>query len=326
MKSLLVTGGTGSFGRAFVRDVLARGTYSRIVVYSRDEYKQSRMRAALDRDDVLRFFLGDVRDGERLRHALRGVDTVVHAAALKQVPALEYNPTEAVRTNIAGAVNLVRAAIDAGVDRVLALSTDKACGPVNLYGATKLVMEKVMVSANALAGPDGPDFSCTRYGNVAGSRGSVIEHWQQLAAEGKRLPLTHPDMTRFWMPMAGALSLVHTALSRMNGGEVYVPKAPSFRVADLARALGGETKIIGVRPGEKLHESLIGPDEGRDAYDLDDVYALIRPDTVDLAVPVPRDGMPLPDGFSYTSDGNEAWLGVEDLREALEGMERKRAV
>jgi UDP-N-acetylglucosamine 4,6-dehydratase len=316
--NVLVTGATGSFGRRFLQIVLAEHPPRRLVVYSRDELKQHEMRAAGFDHPSLRYFLGDVRDGDRLRRALAGVDLVVHAAALKQVPACEYNPFEAVKTNILGAENLIDAAIDAGVQRVVALSTDKAVNPVNLYGATKLVAEKLFVQGNAYAGAEGTRFSCVRYGNVVGSRGSVVPVFLSQRASG-RITLTDPRMTRFWITLDQGVRFVLHAAQVMHGGEVFVPRIPSMRMTDLAAALAPEARVdvVGIRPGEKLHESLLAPDEARHAVELDDMYVIL-PSHPWWPQERWSEGRPLPEGFSYTSDMNRDWLSVEALHDMLQ--------
>lgn len=313
--SVLVTGGTGSFGRKFVELALAERGPKKLVIYSRDELKQHEMRQAGFDGDRLRYFIGDVRDVDRLRRALNGIDVVVHAAALKQVPACEYNPIEAVATNINGAKNVVDAALDMGVSRVLALSTDKAVNPVNLYGATKLVAEKLFVQANSYRG-DGPTrFSCVRYGNVAGSRGSVIPLFARQRARG-RITLTDPRMTRFWITIEEGARFVLRSIERMHGGEVFVPKIPSASMLDLARAMapGCEVQTIGVRPGEKMHECLISEDESADAVEMDGFYVL-QPQRRFWPSANWSEGTPLPPGFRYSSDANPARLSPAEIRE-----------
>jgi UDP-N-acetylglucosamine 4,6-dehydratase len=320
--SVLVTGGTGSFGKHFIHAVLSRTRAKRVVVFSRDELKQFEMAQdpRFRGDERIRYFLGDVRDKDRLRQAFRDIDTVVHAAALKQVPACEYNPFEAIKTNVVGAENIIEVAIDRGVSRVVALSTDKACNPVNLYGATKLCSDKLFVAGNAYAGRIGTAFAVVRYGNVVGSRGSVIPFFLRERATG-RLPITHPDMTRFWITLDRGVSFVMESLGRMRGGELYVPKIPSMRILDLARAIGLECEypVVGIRPGEKLHEMMISADDARLTYEHDDHY-VIEPQFPwwgeRHADGVAR-GRPVPEGFSYASDTNDQWLGIEALREMI---------
>ena len=314
-KTLLLTGGTGSFGKAFVGRMLGTEADLTIRVLSRDELKQSEMQRRFGDDPRLRFFIGDVRDLGRLRRAMHDADVVVHAAAMKQVPSCEYNPSEAVMTNVIGSQNVVDAAIDSGVERVIALSTDKAVNPVNLYGATKLCEEKIVVQGNAYASHSNTILSCVRYGNVVGSRGSVVPLFQEQAATG-RLTVTDVRMTRFWITLDQAVDLVLTALDRMVGGEVFIPKIPSMRVVDLAEALapGLPVDVIGIRPGEKLHEALLTVDEARHAIDVDDMFVVVPEHPWWTASPRWSEGVGLPDGFAYTSDNNREWLSVEDLR------------
>ena len=316
-KSLLVTGGTGSFGKKFV-DLILRVApdIDRLIVFSRDELKQHDMAMKL-KDPRVRFFIGDVRDAERLHRAFNGVDYVVHAAALKQVPACEYNPLEAVKTNIMGAANIINAAIDRGVRRVLALSTDKAVNPVNLYGATKLCAEKLFVQANSYSGFTGARFSCVRYGNVVGSRGSVIPMFVQQRDSGT-ITVTDKRMTRFWITLDQGVQFVLNCLSKMHGGEVFVPKIPSMKILDLATAIAPNcrTEVTGIRPGEKLHEVLVSMDEARNALELDDMY-VIQPAHPWWKLENWQDGKSLADGFTYTSDNNPEWLSVDDLRKMV---------
>ena len=317
-KIVLVTGGTGSFGRRFVDAMLRHHKPAKLIVFSRDELKQHEMRVSGYTDPRLRYFIGDVRDRERLRRAMQGVDVVVHTAALKQVPACEYNPIEAVATNIEGGRNVIEAALDSGVKRVMALSTDKAVNPVNLYGATKLVSEKLFVQANAYRG-DGPArFSCVRYGNVVGSRGSVIPLFLDQRDSG-RLTITDPRMTRFWITLDQGVQFVISCIERMFGGEVFVPKIPSMNIMDLAEAIAPQCEIdeIGIRPGEKLHEVLISEDEARQAVMFDDSF-IIQPAHPWWALENWTDGQPLPDGFSYSSNNNSDWLDASQFR-ALAG-------
>ena len=317
--SILVTGGTGSFGQRFVRTVLDDTAARRVIVFSRDELKQYEMRQAFDDDRRLRFFLGDVRDRQRLQRALDGVSFVVHAAALKQVPAAEYNPFEAVQTNVLGAQNVIDAAIDAGVQRVIALSTDKASSPINLYGATKLVSDKLFVHGNAYAGGKRTRFAVVRYGNVVGSRGSVVPFFQARAASGE-LPITDERMTRFWITLPQGVEFVLSCLATMQGGELFVPKIPSVRITDLAYAIAPEAtlKIIGIRPGEKLHEEMISADDARRTLDLGDRFVIQpefgwwRNNHVGSSN--------LPEGFAYTSDTNDTWLDAEGVRALLDDV------
>ncbi|MET8004865.1 UDP-N-acetylglucosamine 4,6-dehydratase (inverting) [Nonomuraea glycinis] len=313
--SVLVTGGTGSFGRAFIRHALDSLGVRRLVVFSRDELKQYELRQLLGQDERLRYFIGDIRDRERLTRAMHGVEYVVHAAALKQVDTAEYNPFEYVRTNIAGSQNVVEAAIDCGVRKVVALSTDKASSPINLYGATKLVADKLFVSANHYAASHETRFSVVRYGNVVGSRGSVVPFFQRLAAQGGVLPITDKRMTRFWITLDQAVRFVVDSFELMQGGELYVPRIPSMRILDLADALAPGCPIdeIGIRPGEKLHEEMISPDDGRRTLLLSDRY-VVQPTIADWGYVPPAGGETLPEGFAYRSDANDLWLSVDDLR------------
>jgi UDP-N-acetylglucosamine 4,6-dehydratase/5-epimerase len=323
-KSLLVTGGTGSFGQKFVDLVLRTSPdIDRLIVFSRDELKQHDMALKL-RDPRVRFFIGDVRDGERLLRAFNGVDYVVHAAALKQVPACEYNPLEAVKTNIMGAANIINAAIDRGVKHVLALSTDKAVNPVNLYGATKLCAEKLFVQANSYSGFTGARFSCVRYGNVVGSRGSVIPVFAQQRETGT-ITITDKRMTRFWITLEQGVAFVLNCLSRMHGGEVFVPKIPSMNIVDLAEAIapGSKLDITGIRPGEKLHEVLVSTDEARHSLELPDMF-VIQPAHPWWVIENWQDGKPLADGFTYTSSNNPEWLSVDELRRMVATVAAQR--
>lgn len=318
-KSVLVTGGTGSFGRLFVEVALAKGNPQRLVVLSRDEMKQGEMAQHFNHDPRLRFFLGDVRDRDRLHRAFQGIDIVIHAAALKQVPAAEYNPFEFVKTNVLGAQNVVDAALDAGVPKVIALSTDKAANPINLYGATKLCADKLFVAANSYGGSSGTRFSCVRYGNVVGSRGSVIPFFLGRKSAGV-LPITHPEMTRFWITLEQGVSLVLSALDWMHGGEIFVPKIPSMKVVDLARAIAPECRleIIGIRAGEKLHEVMIPGDESRKTYEYDTHY-VIGPTFHEWSVfdHAANGGRPVAVGFTYSSETNDHWLTVDELRQMV---------
>jgi UDP-N-acetylglucosamine 4,6-dehydratase len=314
-KVVLVTGGTGSFGRKFIEVMLNEYHPSKVIVFSRDELKQHEMRLGGFDHLSLRYFIGDVRDQERLRRAMHGVDILVHAAALKQVPACEYNPMEAVKTNILGSSNVIEAAIDANVERVLALSTDKAVNPINLYGATKLAAEKLFIQSNAYAGGTATRFSCVRYGNVAGSRGSVIPMFVRQRENGK-LTITDERMTRFWISMEQGVRFVIGCIEQMYGGEVFIPKLPSVKVVDLARAIAPQAKleIIGIRPGEKLHEVLIHEDEARLSVALDEMY-IVQPTTVSwFGREWNQRGKPLPEGFRYSSETNPEWLDVEQIR------------
>ena len=314
--AVLVTGGTGSFGRAFVRMMLDEYHPRRLVIFSRDELKQHEM-AQQFQHSSLRYFIGDVRDKERLLRAMRGIDIVVHAAALKQVPACEYNPFEAIKTNIMGAQNVIDAAIDTGVSRVLALSTDKAVNPVNLYGATKLCAEKLFVQGNSYASSSRACFSCVRYGNVVGSRGSVIPVFKEQRKTGT-LTLTDERMTRFWLTLDQGIHFVANCIEAMQGGEVFVPKIPSMRMTDLADAIAPEAKIrvVGIRPGEKLHEVLLSEDEARQAVELEEMY-VIQPSHPWWRTDNYPQGTPLPAGFHYTSDTNSRWITAGELHEMI---------
>jgi UDP-N-acetylglucosamine 4,6-dehydratase len=313
--SILVTGGTGSFGKKFAKMVLREGAPQRLIIFSRDELKQHDMRKEGFDAPCMRYFIGDVRDRERLRRAMTGVDIVVHAAALKQVPACEYNPLEAVKTNIGGAENIIEAALDAGVKKVLALSTDKAVNPVNLYGATKLVAEKVFTQGNAYSAGRGTAFSCVRYGNVVGSRGSVIPVLLEQRKAGT-VTITDERMTRFWITLEQGVRFVLRCIQEMQGGEVFVPKIPSMKITDLAEAIapGCKRKIIGIRPGEKLHEVLLAEDEARHAVERKDSF-VIHPENPSWTTKSPKSN--IPDGFRYGSDTNTAWLTVKELRKML---------
>ncbi len=315
--NFLITGGTGSFGKRFIRTLLDHAEPRKVIVYSRDELKQYEMQQQFAGDPRLRYFLGDVRDADRLHRAFDGVDVVVHAAALKQVPAAEYNPFEAVKTNIQGAQNVIDAAIDRGVDRVVALSTDKASSPINLYGATKLVSDKLFVQGNSYAGGKKTRFSVVRYGNVVGSRGSVVPFFQAKAAAGV-LPITDERMTRFWITLQQGVDFVLSSLQTMRGGELFVPKIPSMRVTDLAKAIAPDARLefVGIRPGEKLHEEMISLDDARRTIDVGDRY-VIQPEFGWWGNDH-LDGTPLPEGFAYTSDRNDTWLDVDGLRALLE--------
>ena len=315
---VLVTGGTGSFGKKFVEIMLREYHPKRLVIFSRDELKQHDMRASGFDHPSLRYFIGDVRDPGRLQRALAGVNVVVHAAALKQVPACEYNPFEAIQTNIMGGRNVIDAAIDQGVQRILALSTDKAVNPINLYGATKLCAEMMFVQANAYAGAQETRFSCARYGNVVGSRGSVIPVFQEQRKRG-RITITDPRMTRFWLTLEHGVRFVIRAVEQMHGGEIFVPKIPSMRLVDLAAAVapGCAIETIGIRPGEKLHEVLLSEDEARNAVELDEMY-IVQPSHPWWKRGNWVHGRELPPGFRYTSDSNEQWLSHDQLQELIE--------
>ena len=317
-QTILVTGGTGSFGKHFCKVMLETHHPKVIRVYSRDELKQHEMRQTFGEEE-LRYLIGDVRDADRLRRAMEGVDIVVHAAALKQVPACEYNPLEAVKTNVHGAQNVIDAALDAGVKQVIALSTDKAVNPVNLYGATKLCAEKILIQGNAYAGGRGTRFSCVRYGNVIGSRGSVIPLFLRQKPTG-RITITDERMTRFWITLDQAVDLVLKGLSHMQGGEIFIPIVPSMHIMHLAQAIAPECKIdvIGIRPGEKLHEALTTEADGRYTIAFDGMYVVL-PNFSWWARENYQDAVRLPENFVYTSNNNEHWLTVDDLRAIVYG-------
>jgi UDP-N-acetylglucosamine 4,6-dehydratase len=316
--SILVTGGTGSFGKTFVRHVLDHHDPARVVIFSRDELKQYEARQLLD-NPRLRWFIGDIRDRLRLARAMHGIDYVVHAAALKQVDTAEYNPSEYVYTNITGSQNVVDVSIDAGVKKVIALSTDKASSPINLYGATKLVADKLVVSANHYAAHHPTRLAVVRYGNVMGSRGSVVPLFRQLAAEGRSLPITDKRMTRFWITLDQAVRFVVDSFDQMQGGELFVPRIPSMRILDLVEAVAPEatTHEIGIRPGEKLHEEMISLDDSRRTLRLADRY-VVQPTIATWGYRPPANGEEVPDGFAYQSDSNDQWLTVPQLRELLD--------
>lgn len=325
-KVILVTGGTGSFGKAFARYVLERYNPKKIIIYSRDEYKQFVMQNEFrEYKSKLRFFIGDVRDKERLKRALENVDYVIHAAALKQVPACEYNPAEAIKTNIHGAQNVIDAALDTGVKKVVALSTDKAVNPVNLYGGTKLVSDKLFIAANAYAGDKDISFSIVRYGNVAGSRGSVIPFFRNIIQNGgTELPITDFKMTRFWISLQQGVELVIKALEEAKGGETFISKIPSFKITDLAEAMlpGCGMKEVGIREGEKLHEIMVTVEDAPYTFEYDKHY-IIYPQMVwsEKKVVIPS-GKKVSEGFSYSSGNNTVWLSVDEIRERLKRVEQ----
>ncbi|MCL1852029.1 MAG: UDP-N-acetylglucosamine 4,6-dehydratase (inverting) [Peptococcaceae bacterium] len=324
-KSILITGGTGSFGHHFVRYILDHYDLKKIVIYSRDEYKQFHMSEKLkDHKHKLRFFIGDVRDKERLRRAFDGIDYCVHAAAMKQVPACEYNPNEAIKTNIHGAMNVVECALDMGVKRVVALSTDKAVNPVNLYGGTKLVSDKLFIAANAYAGNKDIHFSIVRYGNVAGSRGSVIPFFRQLIKQDhNELPITDFNMTRFWISLEEGVALVIKALMESRGGETFISRIPSFKITDLLLAMcpGCQMREIGIREGEKLHEVMITKEDSRHTFEYDHHY-IVYPhmDWWNHSRIIPG-GKAVEAGFEYNSGTNAQWLALEELQELLKTIE-----
>ena len=321
-KVVLVTGGTGSFGKKFVEILLKEYSPAKLIVFSRDEQKQHEMRQMGFSYDNLRYFIGDVRDYDRLRRAFDGVDYIIHAAALKQVPACEYNPMEAVKTNILGSSNVIDAALDTKVDRVIALSTDKAVNPINLYGATKLAAEKLFVQSNSYAGGKKTRFSCVRYGNVVGSRGSVVPLFIRQRKKGV-VTVTDERMTRFWISLEQGVRFVIRCLEEMHGGEVFVPKIPSMTVSDLAKAMAPKAKIkyIGIRPGEKLHEVLISEDEARMVVELDDMYVVQPPEGFWFGHEWGSSGKTLPDDFRYVSNRNNDWLTVEQIQEIIKPIE-----
>ncbi|MDP3541399.1 MAG: UDP-N-acetylglucosamine 4,6-dehydratase (inverting) [Elusimicrobiota bacterium] len=324
-KVVLITGGTGSFGKAFIASVLKDQKPRKLIVYSRDELKQFEMLRLFDAKayPAIRYFIGDVRDRERLYRAFDGVDVVIHAAALKQVPTAEYNPMEAIKTNVLGASNVIDAAIDRKVKTVVALSTDKAVNPVNLYGATKLCSDKLFVAANNYAGATGTRFSVVRYGNVVGSRGSVIPFFLKAKKTGV-LPITDKRMTRFWITLDQAVAFVMRSLEMMEGGEIFVPKIPSMNIMDLAKAVAPEcqTQEVGIRPGEKLHEVMVTEDDARDTLEYPDRYVIL-PASHEWNENLGKKTKGIqrcPDGFRYSSDGNKDWLTVEQLRTMIKGL------
>jgi len=325
-KVVLVTGGTGSFGKKFTELVLQRYTPRKLIVFSRDELKQFEMQQRFpeSRFACMRYFIGDVRDKERLHRAFDGVDIIVHAAALKQVPTAEYNPIEAIRTNVLGAANVIDAAIDHNVQKVIALSTDKAANPINLYGATKLCSDKLFIAGNNYSGYHATKFSVVRYGNVVGSRGSVIPFFLKSRANGV-LPITDPRMTRFWITLEQGVEFVLQCLDRMEGGELFVPKIPSMNIMDLAKALAPEcrTHIVGIRPGEKVHEVMITEDDARNTYEYETYYAILPAfHDWDRAAYVGRNGgRECETGFRYSSDKNTRWLSLAELQEMIRGAE-----
>ncbi len=324
--TILITGGSGSFGTKFLKMIFDKYTPKKVIIYSRDEFKQSVMQSdyqnKVDMSRV-RFFIGDVRDRERLYRAFEGVDYVIHAAAMKQVPTCEYNPMEAIKTNIHGAQNVIDAALDKGVKKVVALSTDKAVNPINLYGGTKLVSDKLFIAANAYSGAKGTVFSVVRYGNVAGSRGSVIPIWQNIIDKGgKELGVTDLRMTRFWITLRQGVELVFKAMEESKGGETYISKIPSFHIGDLAKAMLPDCAIneIGIREGEKLHEVMVTKDDSRTTYEYDKHYIVYPNYSWASDKNVMPGGKPVEDGFEYNSGNNTQWLDVEELKEALKHM------
>ena len=324
-KTVLVTGGTGSFGHAFVPMTLERYKPKKLIIYSRDEMKQWEMAKRFEGHSALRFFIGDVRDRERLYRALDGVDYVVHAAATKIVPTAEYNPFECVKTNVMGAMNLIDACIDSGVKRVVALSTDKASSPVNLYGATKLASDKLFIAGNSYSGEHETRFSVVRYGNVMGSRGSVIPFFMSIKDQGK-LPITDPRMTRFMISLEDGVQLVYDAFDDMVGGEIYVKKIPSMRMDDLARTIApdAEQEIVGIRPGEKLHEQMIGAEDSLTTYEYENHYKIL-PAIHNWSTDAGRikTGKKVAEGFTYSSETNEHWMSGEDLADWIDANREK---
>ena len=320
-KSILITGGSGSFGKKYVETILARFKPARLIVYSRDELKQFEMQQTFN-DDCMRYFIGDVRDLARLKLAMRGVDFVIHAAALKQVPAAEYNPIECIKTNINGAENVITASIEMGVQKVVALSTDKAANPINLYGATKLASDKLFVAANNMAGRGGAKFAVARYGNVVGSRGSVVPFYRKLIEQGATsLPVTHEDMTRFWITLQQGVDFVLDSFERMQGGELFVPKIPSIRIVDLVKSMlpGGAYHVIGIRPGEKLHEVMCPHDDSHLTLEFENHF-VIKPsirfhrEEIDYAKNATGEiGAPVEFGFEYSSDKNPIFLTTTEI-------------
>ena len=319
---MLITGGTGSFGKAFIRYALDNLNPRRLVIYSRDELKQYEVRQLFRDDSRLRWFIGDVRDERRLLRALHNVEYVVHAAALKQVDTAEYNPFEFIKTNVLGSQNVIEASIDAGVKKVVALSTDKASSPINLYGATKLTADKLFITGNHYAAAYETRFSVVRYGNVMGSRGSVIPFFAKLAAEGKPLPITDLRCTRFFITLEQAVAMVVESFDLMQGGELLVPRIPSMKVTDLAHAIapGAELVDVGLRPGEKLHEEMISPEEGRRAVSIQNgKYYIIQPDLASWGYTPPANSQPVEAGFSFRSNTNDQWYSQEEIRAIING-------
>jgi hypothetical protein len=323
-KSILITGGTGSFGKKYTEILLKKYKPKRLVIYSRDELKQYEM-AQMFKDKAMRFFIGDVRDYKRLRTAMNGIDYVIHAAAMKHVPIAEYNPMECIKTNIDGAQNVIDTSLECGVSKVIALSTDKACNPVNLYGATKLASDKLFVAANNIVGEKKTRFSVVRYGNVVGSRGSVVPLFKKLIEQGeKELPVTHEKMTRFWITLEQGVNFVLKNFERMKGGEIFIPKIPSMTMVDLAKALAPDlgVKIIGIRPGEKMHEMMISRDDAHLTYEFDDYYVIspsIQFTTAqDFSVnALNQKGKPVSEEFEYSSNTNKIWLDRAGLLEMI---------
>lgn len=323
-KTILITGGTGSFGQKFTENILRLHKPKRLIIFSRDELKQYEMQQVFDPADhpCLRYFIGDVRDVERLRMAMRNVDIVIHAAALKHVTVAEYNPFECIHTNVIGAENVVKAAMDCGVQKVIALSTDKAASPANLYGASKLASDKIFVAANNLAGALDTKFAVVRYGNVVGSRGSVVPFFRKLVAEkADHLPITHPEMTRFWITLEQGVNFVLSSLEHMCGGEIFIPKIPSMKIVDLAQAMAPSiaTKVIGIRPGEKLHEEMITSHDARNTFETADRYVILPvfQDSPGLREFYAGKFKVVAEEFSHSSDNNDQWLDADGLNEMM---------
>ena len=318
--SVLITGGTGSLGKSLVQYLLSETKVRRIAIFSRDELKQHDLRIHFKDDPRLRWFLGDIRDLDRLKRAFHGVDFVIHAAALKQVDTGEYNPMEFIKTNVLGSQNVIDASIDAGVKRVVALSTDKASSPINLYGATKLTADKLFVAANNYSYTYGTTFSVVRYGNVMGSRGSVIPFFKDLARQGKPLPITDLRMTRFWISIQDAVKFVIDSLEMMTGGELYVPRIPSMKIVDLAHAVSADSKLeeIGMRPGEKLHEEMISADDSRRTIILDN-RIVVTPVVAEWGYSAPT-GQTMPEGQAYRSDTNDMWISASDIKKFIDQL------
>ena len=318
--SVLITGGTGSLGKSLIHYLLKETNVRRVAIFSRDELKQQHLRIQFQDDPRLRWFLGDIRDLDRLKRAFHGVDYIIHAAALKQVDTGEYNPMEFVKTNVLGSQNVIDASIDAGVKRLVALSTDKASSPINLYGATKLTADKLFVAANNYSFAYGTKFSVVRYGNVMGSRGSVIPFFREIAAQGKPIPITDLRMTRFWISIESAVKFVMDSLEMMTGGELYVPKIPSMKIVDLAKAVAPDAILqeIGMRPGEKLHEEMISADDSRRTIILDNRY-VVTPVVAEWGYNLPS-GIKMPDGLAYRSDSNDLWLSESDIKNFIKNL------
>lgn len=328
-KNVLITGGTGSFGRTFAKKLLQEDSCEKVIIFSRDEWKQWQIQQSepIFSSAKARFFLGDIRDSERLERAFEDVDYIIHAAALKQVPAAEYNPSEFIKTNIMGAMNIINASINSGVEKIIALSTDKAVNPINLYGATKLCSDKLFVAGNVYVGAKRePKFSVVRYGNVLGSRGSVVPYWQKLIDDGaKELPITDTRMTRFWITLDQAVDFVIQSFSLMSGGEIFVPKIPSMKITDLGKAIAPDLpyKSMGIRPGEKLHELLISQEEARHTVECEDSYIIVPEflaQTKELLSEFlgEKEAKQLPEGFYYSSEQNHEWLSTASLKDYLE--------